>query len=165
MFSTCHSPEKHVLTHLILRQQGQGRTGIGEVCGDAGAAEELFVYGHRGVGIVDSVLVAVRKDDPPHASDGRIADHLTGPPPVGKVLAESLGLDEQCRISEQEECVVDRPVLWSTSILTVNLIKVLDVPPKSTQDGFDEGSLGVLLADVPRTESRGTLGNFTQSCL
>src|SRR5674476_699949 len=61
---------------------------------------------------------------------------------------KGLGLDEQARLAEEEQGVVDRIVRGSTPVFELDVLEVLDVPAQGAEDGHDERRLRVLLADA-----------------
>src|SRR5450759_3275401 len=61
---------------------------------------------------------------------------------------KGLGLDEQARLAEEEQGVVDRIVRGSTPIFELDVFEVFQIPAERSQDWNDQRRLRVLLADA-----------------
>ncbi len=83
--------------HLLLRQQVQRVDDIARVrrIADAHTPKQFLLYVDGGVGVVDSVLIAVGEDAPADAHDGRIAV----PQVVGRDLV----------VADARDCIASYP--------------------------------------------------------
>ena len=61
---------------------------------------------------------------------------------------EGFGLDEEARLAEDEERVVDRVVTGLGAVLAAHVLEFVDVPAEGSEQGVDEDRLGLLLAQV-----------------
>jgi len=75
---------------------------------------------------------------------------------------KGLGLDEQARLAEEEQGVVDRIVRGSTPVFELDVLEVLDVPAQGAEDGHDERGFRVLLADALALVLRDPVTDGTQ---
>jgi hypothetical protein len=134
-----------VLFHVGPRDESQGVGYVPDlVSREPYPTEELLFRVNGGGRVVEAVLIAVREHAPFDPGDGRIAQDLSDPLPVGEGFAQTLRFDEQARLSQDRQRVVNRTILRGRLVLPVNLIRIADIPPQGLENGVDQRRLRVL---------------------
>lgn len=110
-----------VVRHLGLGQQPQGLVRVCVRIGDPDDSEELLFDRNGGMAVVDAPFVAIGQGHPLDAGDSGLGEHLAGPLVIVEVYAESLGFDEEARLPQQEQGVVDRVVAREALVLELDV--------------------------------------------
>ena len=142
-----------VLLHVPPCDQGEGLRDIGyRIGGETHPAEELLFGVNRGRRVVKAIFISIREHAPFNTRHGGIAQDLGDPFPVGKRFPQSLRFDEEARLSQYGQCVINRTIPGGRLELPVNLIGIADIPSQRFENRVDERRLRVLFAQIPILE-------------
>ena len=99
-----------VVLELTLGKEAQRLSGLRRSVGDLNDPKEFLLDWHGRMAVVQAVLVAVAEGHPFDAGGHRVSQDLVRPLVVPQMGTKGLGLDEQARLAEEEQGVVDRVV-------------------------------------------------------